>query len=136
LDRIAKAATHLSEHHLGIHIRKIFSIAPDCPLGCGPVILVKRVTDCHVFAWCVSCGLAWNDPSKETWHLGDVGQPELHATGAALGAAIDFANSEDIKRTGLEGLVSELARDKYWCDWVDAYNMKYGCDRQPSSTHS
>jgi hypothetical protein len=108
----------------------VYAITEDCPLGCGPVILVKRITDAHVFAWCVSCGLAWADPAKGTWEPGDLSFSEIHITAVADGSVIDFANGDDVERAGLgEFVAAELPRDKHWTDMVDGYNMKYGCER-------
>src|SRR5262245_46757500 len=48
----------------------VYTVGERCPLGCLTVILVKRATDGHVFAWCDSCGLAWDDPIKGTSEFG------------------------------------------------------------------
>ena len=107
----------------------IFVIAEPCPLGCYRVVLVKRVTDNHVFAWCSSCGIAWADPAKETWQLGDMGQAELHACLVADGSVIEYATPEDIKRAGLKDLViAESAADSYSCKSIEQFNATYGCD--------
>ena len=74
-------------------------------LGCGPIVLVKRVTDGHVFGWCSTCGIAWHHPAKETWQLGDMGGAELHAALVANGSVIEHASKEDLERAGLENQV-------------------------------
>ena len=108
---------------------KVFVVAEICPLGCGPVILVKSSIHGNVFAWCVGCGLAWPKPQDETWDLGDTGKSEIHASILANGSPIESATKDEMERAALDHLaVSEIIDDKSLCECIGRYNAEYGSD--------
>jgi hypothetical protein len=105
----------------------IYAIAENCPLACGPVFLMKRVSDGRVFAGCVSCGVAWTDPAK----VGDLGKSEIHACLVADGSFIEYAPLSDIENAGLVAkAVTEITDDGYFSKWIEDYNATYG--REPN----
>jgi hypothetical protein len=120
-------------------MREFFVVGERCPLGCLAAILVKRSRDGHVFAWCNTCGLAWAEPAKESWHLGDHGAAELHAYFVANGSKIELASRDDVERAGLKTIARRVAEMGDWPSrQIEKYNNEYveGSDHRPQQPFS
>jgi hypothetical protein len=107
----------------------VYTVGERCPLGCLAVILVKRATDGHVFAWCSTCGLAWREPVNGTWRPEDWGSTELHAPAITEGATIALATQADVERSFWANLAHPAAAAQNWpLRQIDDFNSKFGCE--------